>query len=663
MAGAGSRRRTPPTSAGSIPRRSRGCAREAWPEAANADELHDALVWLGFLTADEAAGRPGWSDWLAELARRSARRGCTRREATLWIAAERLPQFQALWPDATARARDRCARRAMRERDWSREEALVEIVRGRLEGLGPVTAAALAAPLGLEPRRDRGRAGGAAGRRLRHARPLHAGRRRARNGASAGCWRASTATRSSACAPRSSRSPRAISCASCSTGSASTPDARMEGPDALDAVVGQLEGFEAPAGAWETEILPARARRLRAGLARRSLPGRAASPGRGCGRATAAPNGSERGAAPVRTTPITLLARRHARSGRRCRPPAEPAPARARARRPSLDFIRAARRLVLRRAGRRHRPVAPAGRGGAGRAGRARPRHFRQLRRLARAAGAVGASASRSPAARRRRRTVDVRHGGRGPLGARSAGAPARRRPQARAGRRSSMSRARCCAATASCSGACSSARPTGCRRGATCCASIAGSRARGEIRGGRFVAGFSGEQFALPEAVGDAARGPAQAGLGRAGLAVRRRPAQPRRHPDARAAARRADRQPPALSRRPADRAARRRRGAVPRDARRRERVAGAQGAAARRGAGSAACPRRGAARARARTSPGILRTSGRRPRRRRPVSRVPDAIEREAHSAPRCRRPQCHCESSTVTPSGPSMNTSLRE
>ena len=36
---------------------------------------------------------------------------------------------------------------------------------------------------------------------------------------------------------------------------------------------------------------------------------------------------------------------------------------------------------------------------------------------------------------------------------------------------------------------------------------------ARGEIRGGRFVAGFSGEQFALPEAVGllrDARRKPA---------------------------------------------------------------------------------------------------------------------------------------------------------
>ena len=35
-------------------------------------------------------------------------------------------------------------------------------------------------------------------------------------------------------------------------------DARMEGPHAVDTVVGQLEGFEAPAGAWESEILPAR---------------------------------------------------------------------------------------------------------------------------------------------------------------------------------------------------------------------------------------------------------------------------------------------------------------------------------------------------------------------------------------------------------------------
>src|SRR6202043_3484061 len=33
-------------------------------------------------------------------------------------------------------------------------------------------------------------------------------------------------------------------------------DARMEGPEAMEAVVEQLEGFAAPAGAWESEILP-----------------------------------------------------------------------------------------------------------------------------------------------------------------------------------------------------------------------------------------------------------------------------------------------------------------------------------------------------------------------------------------------------------------------
>jgi len=79
-------------------------------------------------------------------------------------------------------------------------------------------------------------------------------------------------------------------------------------------VLGQLEGFEAPAGAWETEILPARVAEYEpAWLDDHCL----------AGRITWArlrprnprPDG-ERGQAnspgPVRTTPITLLARRHA---------------------------------------------------------------------------------------------------------------------------------------------------------------------------------------------------------------------------------------------------------------------------------------------------------------------------------------------------------------
>src|SRR5205807_9890821 len=41
---------------------------EAWPDAANPDELHDALVWLGFLTEEEVASGTGWKEWLDQLA-------------------------------------------------------------------------------------------------------------------------------------------------------------------------------------------------------------------------------------------------------------------------------------------------------------------------------------------------------------------------------------------------------------------------------------------------------------------------------------------------------------------------------------------------------------------------------------------------------------------
>ncbi|HEY5091352.1 MAG TPA: ATP-dependent DNA helicase, partial [Polyangia bacterium] len=90
-----------------------------------------------------------------------------------------------------------------------------------------------------------------------------------------------------------------------------TADARMEGPNAVAAAVTQLEGFEAPAGAWETEILPARIAEYEpAWLDDECLAGRVAwarlTPRNG------QPDGAERGVSPVRTTPIALLARRHA---------------------------------------------------------------------------------------------------------------------------------------------------------------------------------------------------------------------------------------------------------------------------------------------------------------------------------------------------------------
>jgi ATP-dependent Lhr-like helicase len=93
-----------------------------------------------------------------------------------------------------------------------------------------------------------------------------------------------------------------------------TPEGRMEGPDAVGAILGQLEGFEAPASAWETEILPSRISEYEpAWLDEQCLAGRFVWT-RLAHRSTSARKGDgERGAAPVRSTPIALLARRNIR--------------------------------------------------------------------------------------------------------------------------------------------------------------------------------------------------------------------------------------------------------------------------------------------------------------------------------------------------------------
>src|SRR5690606_36074978 len=69
---------------------------EAWPEPANADELHDALMLLGLLPATEGDGsgpvpRPGWTSCFESLiAARRARRVMVG-NAQFWVAAEQLP--------------------------------------------------------------------------------------------------------------------------------------------------------------------------------------------------------------------------------------------------------------------------------------------------------------------------------------------------------------------------------------------------------------------------------------------------------------------------------------------------------------------------------------------------------------------------------------------
>ncbi len=132
--------------------------REAWPESRSPDELHDALMVLGFLT--EAEGRGGAPDPLSApvagnganfmLSLQQSQRatiitiGPDRR---LWVAAERLQALQMLFPNATLSPP---IQPIDNQEAADKDSAVREIIRSRLEALGPVTARQLAEPLLLD---------------------------------------------------------------------------------------------------------------------------------------------------------------------------------------------------------------------------------------------------------------------------------------------------------------------------------------------------------------------------------------------------------------------------------------------------------------------------------------------------------------------------------
>ncbi len=260
-------------------------------------------------------------------------------------------------------------------------------------------------------------------------------------------------------------------------------------------VVGQLQGFHAAAGAWERGDPPGPGRRLRARRSSTSSASRARWPGEGSlvaprpGRPASAARGPD-------------AARAH-HAGAPDRPAVAPRVAGGR-RRPALGA--AARRLVgvLERCGACFLPdlaamTGPAPRGGGAGAVGARLGGARDLRRLRRAALARRPSAPARPApAGPRRRPL-------GPLAPPSR--PRRRRerrglPRHRPRRPRWRSRRGSSSAAGASSCGTSSAREPGSPPWRELLARLPRHGGAGELRGGRFVAGFSGEQFALPEAV-----------------------------------------------------------------------------------------------------------------------------------------------------------------
>jgi ATP-dependent Lhr-like helicase len=121
-------------------------AREAWPTARDPEELHDALLSLVAIDAREAEP---WIEWLQALA--AAGRAARVERAggrSLWIAAENWPLWAAI--DAGATAHPPVSLPEPLCRDVARHEAIVSLLRGRIEHSGPITAEDLAEFFSLE---------------------------------------------------------------------------------------------------------------------------------------------------------------------------------------------------------------------------------------------------------------------------------------------------------------------------------------------------------------------------------------------------------------------------------------------------------------------------------------------------------------------------------
>ncbi|MEZ3185785.1 DEAD/DEAH box helicase [Pseudomonas sp. LM13] len=229
---------------------------EAWPEARNSDELHEALTALGCIAEAEAAGQPHWLQWLAELARAGrATRLQVAHDRALWTPLERLAWLRSIYPQAACEPR--LPLPAGYDQLLDEEEALVELIRARLSGFAPLPVPLIARPLALP-------ASAVALALTRLEAQGYVLRGRFSPGASEDEWceRHLLARIHRYTVKRLRREIEPVELADCMRFLADwqhlSAGTRMQGREALGTLVEQLEGFQAAATAWESDLLPAR---------------------------------------------------------------------------------------------------------------------------------------------------------------------------------------------------------------------------------------------------------------------------------------------------------------------------------------------------------------------------------------------------------------------
>jgi ATP-dependent Lhr-like helicase len=281
---------------------------EAWPDARTPDELHDALMVAGSLpNAERGMRNAEQADWQPMFEHLVGEGRAALLEAPrIWVAAERLPMVAAAYPDVRwlppIEAPDR-----ERAKAWTREDALKELVRGRLEIMGPVTVDGLAAALGVpDGDIDLALVG------LEREGFALRGRFSPGEDRLEWCERRLLARVHRYTLDRLRREIEPVTAADFMRfllrWQRVAPGTQAEGPDGLAAALDTLDGFELPAASWESDVLPARVRDYDPlwldGLC---LSGELAW-GR-LGRRMAEAGAPARKSGPIRTTPITLFRR------------------------------------------------------------------------------------------------------------------------------------------------------------------------------------------------------------------------------------------------------------------------------------------------------------------------------------------------------------------
>ncbi len=279
---------------------------EARPDCRNAEELHDLLLELAVLRPE-----PAYELWFRELAETGRAATVLTGAGPLWLAAEQRPRVTALFPGARVEPDVRVPAGIAPTAD--EEEARVLTVRGHLARLGPCTAAELAAHTGLAEALipaplARLEAEGFA---------LRGRFDPARAGIEEFCERRLLARIHRYTTERLRREIEPVTAQDLVRfllrWQHVAPDTQLEGRQGLLTAIEQLQGFEIAAGSWEPSVLPARVRGYRpewldelclsghvawARLAVRSAP--VGEPGESPGRG---------GLTPSHATPVSFLVR------------------------------------------------------------------------------------------------------------------------------------------------------------------------------------------------------------------------------------------------------------------------------------------------------------------------------------------------------------------